>query len=142
MALQQEIINENGTTTLYHRIAKAELNYTEKKAKVFVESYVSEAIRQKEKDSVAAHNLISQYNEELNDLVAEPTEENEARRIELTEYINEHSADNGELKPLNLTETAYELDIPENGFTLEYAYNKLKESAFVGSQDVLEPAAQ
>lgn len=141
MALQQEISNENGTTTLYHRIARAELNYTEKKAKVYVESYVSAAIREKEKENVAAHILISQYNEELNALVAAPTEENEARRIELTEYINEHSADNSDIKPLNISETAYELDIPESGFTLEYAYSQLKTSAFVGSQDILEPAA-
>lgn len=141
MALQQEISNENGTTTLYHRIARAELNYTEKKAKVYVESYVSAAIREKEKENVEAHNLVGQYNEELNRLVANPTAENEARRIELTDYINEHSADNGDLKPLNLTENAYELAIPENGFTLEYAYNQLKTSAFVGSEDILEPAA-
>lgn len=141
MALQQEISNKNGTTTLYHRIARAELNYTEKKAKVYVESYVSAAIREKEKENVEAHNLVSQYNEELNRLVANPTAENEARRIELTDYINEHSTDNGDLKPLNLTESAYELTIPENGFTLEYAYNQLKTSAFVGSEDILEPAA-
>ena len=36
MALQQEIINENGTTTLYHRIAKAELAPTLKNNMIWV----------------------------------------------------------------------------------------------------------
>lgn len=136
MALQQEIINENGTTTLYHRIAKAELDYTEKKARLIVESYVSAAIREKEKKNVEIHDLVSKYNQELNQLIANPTEENEARRIELTDYINEHSEGNSDIKPLNITETVFELDIPEDGFTLKYAYSQLKLSGFVGSQDV------
>ena len=63
MALQQEIINENGTTTLYHRIAKAELDYTEKKARLIIESYVSAAIREKEKKNVEIHDLVSKYNQ-------------------------------------------------------------------------------
>lgn len=134
MALQQPITNEKGATTTYHRIVKANLDFTTKEAVLTIFSYVAESLRQAEKDDLAK---MAEYNEavtRLDKLVANPTEENEQERVELSEQINSLIPAT-EVASLHLNEVEYKLPLDES-FSIQNAYSWLKENVFTDATDV------
>lgn len=134
MALQQSITNEKGATTTYHRIAKANLDFATKEATLTIFSYVTESLRQAEKDDLAK---MTEYNKSvahLDELVADQTEENEQERIELSKQINS-SVSVTEIASLHLDELECKLPLDES-FSIQNAYSWLKENVFADATDV------
>lgn len=134
MALQQSVTNEKGATTTYHRIVKANLDFATREATLTVFSYVAESLRQAEKNDLTR---MIEYNESvarLDELVANPTEENEQERIELSEQINS-LVPTTEVANLHLNEAEYKLPLDES-FSIQGAYSWLKENVFTDATDV------
>lgn len=134
MALQQSITNEKGATTTYHRIVKANLDFATKEATLTIFSYVAESLRQAEKNDLAK---MVEYNKSvahLDELVSDPTEENEQERIKLSEQINSLNPVT-EIASLHLNESEYKLPLDES-FSIQNAYSWLKENVFTDAADV------
>lgn len=134
MALQQSITNEKGATTTYHRIVKAKLDFTIKEATLIVFSYATESLRQAEKEDSSKLVDRDKLVERLDELVSNPTEENEQERIELSDKLNS-SAPTAESASLHLLETEYILPLNDD-FSIKDAYKWLKENVFVEATDV------
>ena len=78
-----------------------------------------------------------EYNESvtrLDELVANPTEENEQERMELSEQINSLIPVT-EIASLHLSEAEYKLPLDES-FSIQNAYSWLKENIFTDATDV------
>lgn len=137
MAIKQQITNVSGVKTEYHRISSAMIDYTLRKAYITVLSYIGSAKRDEEKaqtnDGVERDTLMR----ELDELVANPTEENEARRIELTNEVNAlYERTPEDVAPRNVSEERYEIDLlADTDFSLEFAYNWLKENIYTSPED-------
>lgn len=122
MALQQTITNEKGATTTYHRIVKANLDFNAKTASLIVFSYATESLRQVEKDDLISASAYNDAVKKLDELIANPTEENEQERIRLTKQINSSTPPLGTAS-LHLTETEYSLPLNED-FSIKDAYHR------------------
>lgn len=133
MALKQVITNEKGAKTTYHRIAKVELDINEKIAKIVVYSYAADSLRKCEKEDFMLKQEYEKLTDELNDLVANPTEENEARRVELSEKINKLNPVT-EVTDRHLVEATHEMPI-SNEFSMKEAYFWLKNNVYSDSID-------
>lgn len=134
MALQQTITNEKGATTTYHRIVKANLDFNAKTASLIVFSYATESLRQVEKDDLISASAYNDAVKKLDELIANPTEENEQERIRLTKQINS-STPPLETASLHLTETEYSLPLNED-FSIKDAYKWLKDNIYTDAVDV------
>lgn len=134
MALQQTITNEKGATTTYHRIVKANLDFNAKTASLIVFSYATESLRQVEKDGLISASAYNDAVKKLDELIANPTEENEQERIRLTKQINS-STPPLETASLHLTETEYSLPLNED-FSIKDAYKWLKDNIYTDAVDV------
>lgn len=136
MALSQTQSDERGASTVYHRVAKADLDYTSGEATITIHSYADGALRQAEIDDVNSKYEYETLMNELNTLTQNPTEENEARRIELSEQLNELTPIN-EVRPRHLTEEVHTLSTERDSpFTLTDAYDWLKTNVFESAVDV------
>ncbi len=135
MALQQSITNEKGATTTYHRIVKAKLDFTTKEATLTVFSYATESLRQAEKEDSSKLVDRDKLVERLDELVSNPTEENEQERIELSDKLNS-LAPTAESASLHLLETEYILPLLNGDFSIKDAYKWLKENVFIEAMDV------
>lgn len=137
MALKQQITSVSGASTEYHRISEAAIDYTNRKARITVCSYLEAEKRDEEKTQASSDTERKALLDELNELLANPTDENEARRVELSNQINalpERTPD--DVAPRNLFTERYELDIPANTeFSLEFAYSWLKENVYTAAED-------
>ena len=134
MALQQTITNEKGATTTYHRIVKANLDFNAKTASLIVFSYATESLRQVEKDGLISASAYNDAVKKLDELIANPTEENEQERIRLTKQINSSTPPLGTAS-LHLTETEYSLPLNED-FSIKDAYKWLKDIIYTDAVDV------
>lgn len=134
MALQQTITNEKGATTTYHRIVKADLDFNAKTASLIVFSYATESLRQVEKDGLISASAYNDAVKKLDELIANPTEENEQERIRLTKQINSSTPPLGTAS-LHLTETEYSLPLNED-FSIKDAYKWLKDNIYTDAVDV------
>ncbi len=134
MALQQTITNEKGATTTYHRIVKANLDFNAKTASLIVFSYATESLRQVEKDGLISASAYNDAVKKLDELIANPTEENEQERIRLTKQINSSTPPLGTAS-LHLTETEYSLPLNED-FSIKDAYKWLKDNIYTDAVDV------
>ena len=134
MALQQTITNEKGATTTYHRIVKANLYFNAKTASLIVFSYATESLRQVEKDDLISASAYNDAVKKLDELIANPTEENEQERIRLTKQINSSTPPLGTAS-LHLTETEYSLPLNED-FSIKDAYKWLKDNIYTDAVDV------
>ena len=134
MALRQSITNEKGATTTYHRIVKAKLDFTTKEATLTVFSYATESLRQAEKEDSSKLVDRDKLVERLDELISNPTEENEQERIELSEQINS-LVPTTEVANLHLNEAEYKLPLDES-FSIQDAYSWLKENVFTDATDV------
>lgn len=134
MALQQTITNEKGATTTYHRIVKANLDFNAKTASLIVFSYATESLRQVEKDDLISASAYNDAVKKLDELIANPTEENEQERIRLTKQINSSTPPLGTAS-LHLTETEYSLPLNED-FSIKDAYKWLKDNIYTDAVDV------
>lgn len=134
MALQQTITNEKGATTTYHRIVKADLDFNAKTASLIVFSYATESLRQVEKDDLISASAYNDAVKKLDELIANPTEENEQERIRLTKQINSSTPPLGTAS-LHLTETEYSLPLNED-FSIKDAYKWLKDNIYTDAVDV------
>lgn len=137
MAIKQEITSVSGVKTEYHRISSATIDYTNRKAYIVVQSYLEAEKRNEEKAQVNDTAERDALMKELDELVANPTDENEARRIELSEQINalpQRTPD--DVAPRNIFELQYEIDLPDDmEFSLEFAYGWLKDNVYKESED-------
>lgn len=137
MAIKQQVTSVSGATTEYHRISHLMADFTERKAEVVVASYLNETKRDEEKSKSVEQDNKAVLMEELDELVTNATEENEARRIELTNQINslpEYTPD--DVAPRNISVERHEITWPAGtDFNLEYVYNWLKENVYTSSQD-------
>lgn len=135
MALLQKLSDARGVSTVYHRIAKADADFTDKEVTLVVYSYVAESLRSSEKREAEDKAVYEQLTEELNNLIQDPTEENEARRIELSEQLNNLNPVN-EITERHVGEATYTMPVEDN-FTLPDAYAWLKVNIFTDAKDVL-----
>lgn len=137
MAIKQAITSVSGATTEYHRISQAMLDYNQRKAYITVLSYLGAAKRNEEKENAQPSLQRDIIMKELDELVANPTEENEARRIELSEQVNALPLQTpDDVAPRNIFEKHYEIDLPtDTDFNLEFAYGWLKENIYTSSED-------
>ncbi len=134
MALQQTTTNEKGAITVYHRIVKADLDFNKKEASLIVYSYAAESLRHLEKQDLANKNKYEQIVAKLDELISNPTEDNEQERIDLSNELNSLMPIM-EVEQKHLTETGYQLPLDEN-FSISDAYNWLKGNIFTDSIDV------
>jgi predicted transcriptional regulator len=134
MALSQTITNEQGAKTTYHRVAKAELDFNKKSAEITIYSYATQALRKAEKEEAETQAQRDELMNELNELVADPTDENEDRRKELTEQINKIPVVN-EPTPRHLVETTHTIELTSDDFTLKDVYVWLKDSIYTDAKD-------
>lgn len=134
MALQQSKTNEKGATTTYHRIVRATLDFSEKKATLLVFSYATGSLRQAEKDDLASLKTYNELVERLDELVSKPTEENKQERRDISEQLKS-LAPVAEITPLHLLEAEYILPLNDD-FSIKDAYGWLKENVFVDATDV------
>lgn len=137
MALQQQITTVSGAVTEYYRISEAMINYTNRKAYITVLSYLDTDKREEEKTQASKDAHKEELMTELDKLVANPTDENEARRIELSNEINALPQQTPEdVEPRNMFSTSYEIDVPaDTDFNLAFAYAWLKENIFTEAVD-------
>lgn len=137
MALKQQITGVTGVTAEYHRISSAMIDYTQRKAYITVVSYLDTTKRDEEKTNAEPGAQRDILMKELNELVANPTDENEARRIELSEQVNALPGQTPEdVAPRNITEDHYDIELPQGtDFTLEFAYGWLKENVYKEAED-------
>lgn len=135
MALKQEIINEKGAKTTYHRVSNLSCDCDRKVMKVVVKSYTSQDFRKSEKEFADAQEKRDALLRELDDLVSNPTADNEPRRIELSEQINSMGGSE-EIKLLHLLETTYEIEFStEQQLSLAEVYAWLKENVYQNAKD-------
>lgn len=128
MALEAKRKLTNGTVVTHHRIVKTEVDFDAGKIIATVASYVDDDIRGLEKNSATEIEQLAELRQELDTLVAEPTEENEADRQKLSDKINELVKD-GEPVPqnLNIVTTTYELKLTgKENYTRTQVYAFLK----------------
>lgn len=137
MAIKQKITNITGVTTEYHRIGSAAVDYTMRQASIVVLSYLGASKRNEEKAQASKNNNRIILQSELNELVQNPTKDNEARRIELPSQINDLPLQTPEdVEPRNILRSKYELYLPiDTDFTLEFAYGWLKDNVFLEGED-------
>lgn len=137
MAIKQEITSISGATAEYHRISEAHIDYTKRKANITVLSYLDSDKRDEEKTQASQDSERETIMKELDELVANPTEENKERRIELSNQINALQYQNPEeLAPRNIFAEQYQIDLPaDTDFTLEFAYGWLKENIYQEAED-------
>jgi hypothetical protein len=135
MALSQKTTNERGAATIYHRIGRAELDFNTKKAKITILSYATPDLRHQEQEESQRKSTYDTTMDELNELVANPTPENETRRQELSDQLNSMGYI-GELQPRHLVESEHEIDLTSDDFTLKDIYDWLKASVYTDSKDV------
>jgi hypothetical protein len=136
MALQETITDERGAKTTYHRIARAVLDFDEKKAIVLVRSYASEKVRETEKGNSATKAKYHTLMAELDALVAEPTNDNKKRRIELTNEVNALPAISN-VEDYHLAESTHAVEIDPNKFTLKDIYAELKNTAYANAKNIV-----
>ena len=134
MALKQSVTNEKGASTIYHRIAKADLDFNTRKAELVVYSYATASLREAEKAEFEDKIKLDELTDRLNELVANPTEENEQERIELSEQINALPPIT-EVTERHLVESTYKMSIHEE-ISMEEIYIWLKNEVFTDSTDV------
>lgn len=137
MAIKQEIVALSGATAEYHRISEVHVDYTKREATISVLSYLGESKRDEEKQQTLKSAERQALMDELDKLVVEPTEDNEARRIELSEQINAMSSPTPEsVEPRNMFMATYTIKLPNDAdFTLAFAYGWLKEHIYVDGED-------
>lgn len=137
MALKQNITSVSGATTEYHRISGAVIDFTARKANITVLSYVDAGKREEEKNQTSKDNDRQAIMDELNTLVANPTEDNEARRNELSEELNALEIPTPEdVAPRSLLESNYTIEMATGSdFTLELAYSWLKANIYTDAED-------
>ena len=139
MALKQEITSVTGATTTYHRISDAIIYYTQRKAHIIVQSYIDEAKRDEEKKNAQPDKQRAELMAELQPLVEKPTDDNEDKRNELSQKLNKMELQSPkDLTPRNISDEHYDIDLPDGvDFTLEYAYQWLKENVYTEAEDLL-----
>lgn len=137
MAIKQAITSITGSTTEYHRISEVTIDYQTRKVAMKVLSYLDSTKRDEEKGSASQNFQRDTIMKELEALVINPTPENEARRIELSNQINAMPLQTVEdAAPRNISSDIHEFDLPQDtDFTLEYAYNWLKQNIYTSSED-------
>lgn len=138
MALQKQITTISGAVTEYYRISEAMINYTHHKAYITVLAYLDSGKRNEEKAQATRTADRATLMAELDQMVANPTDENEARRIELSNQINALPEQTpSDVEPRNMFASQYEIDIPaDTDFSLAFAYGWLKENIYVDATDV------
>ena len=134
MALSQTITNEKGAKTTYHRVAKAELDFNKQEAEITIYSYATQTLRKAEKDEAATKVKRDTIMAELDALVANPTDDNKDRRIELSNQVNELPVVN-EVTERHLVETKHKIQLTSDNFTLKDVYIWLKNSVYIGAID-------
>ncbi len=136
MALKQNITNTSGATTEYHRISGAVGDLTAGRAYIIVLSYLNSSKRDEEKTQAANDIKRMELKSELEKLNSNPTSDNKSKRDELEKQLEALNADHNDGKPRNMLKSTYEFSLPENGnFSLELAYNWLKENVYTNSED-------
>lgn len=131
MALGKAITSPNGVVTNYHRVVGAKFKFEREQFTVAlrVASYVSDTVRQAEIDAHEYNVLLNATQQQLDELVANASEENEQQRQELSEALNNlHENPVAYVEQYHAVEREYDnLHVLEEELTLEGVYNKLKQ---------------
>lgn len=142
MAIKQEITSVSGVKTEYHRISEAYLNYTQRRATIIVLSYLEAEKRDEEKAQASIDEELKTKNAELEELVKaydKPTDTPELydRRVKLSNEVTAlQNRTPEDVAPRNIFNEQYTLDLPTDAeFTLEFAYNWLKNNIYKNSED-------
>lgn len=140
MALKQEINNIAGVPTEYHRVSNVEINYDTKNAIITVSSYINIDKRDEEKEYHTALEKFSQLSTELGEIFSkkELTDEDQTRidQIDKESEVVTNTINNLS-EPRYASQKNYTFSIePEDDFSLEVAYNWLKNNIFQDSEDV------
>lgn len=136
MALKQNITNTSGAITEYHRISNAVGDLTAGRAYIVVLSYLNSSKRDEEKTQTAKDIQRMELRSGLEKLNSNLTPDNEAKRDELEKQLEALNSDQNDGRPRSMFKSTYEFSLPENGnFSLELAYNWLKENVYTNSED-------
>lgn len=135
MALKQKITNKSGAITEYHRISSATGDLTSRRAYITVLSYLNSGKRDEEKLQAAKSIEQTEMRNELDNLNLNPTQDNESERTELEDQLSALATEiDG--NPRNILQAHYEFSLPKDStFSLELAYNWLKENIYTDSED-------
>ena len=136
MALVIKKTLANGTAVDYHRISKILIDFNTGKINVIVSSYIKDKIRDTEKIKTEQVSNLAKLRAELDELVRDPTKENEAKRQELSDKVND-IADGSEPHSEDLSITVQEFSMNvSDGYTQKDIYTYLKSLPdFAGAKD-------
>ena len=134
MAIEKEIISDNGEVRRYFKINKVSLDYENNSFNVECSSYIDKSYRDKEKVILAKHKKLKKEFEELSNK-PDKTEDELGRLYELNIAEIENRIVN--LKPLRLKVENFSIEMTEELRQLFYEALKQKE-IFAGAQDILE----
>lgn len=135
MAIEKEIVQDNGERKKYFRITKVVLDYENKKYDVECASYVDESYRNQEKEREANYEKDKKEYYEL-EKIEEKTEEEIARLSELN--ISEIENKKMTWKPLYLKLDNFEIELTDE--LRDTFYTLLKNSKiFKNAKDIFEP---
>lgn len=120
MAIEKKLSLENGIETNYHRIIGVEVYVLEKKIKINLAHYFSEEKRNEEKEQEQNFTDLESVRRELDELVLSPTKENESRRQELSEILN-NAPQTGQKKNMIVYTSVEEMDFKPEMLDIFYS---------------------
>ena len=134
MAIEKEIISDNGEVRKYFKINKVFLDYENNSFSVECSSYINKGYRDKEKEIIEKHKQLKEEFEELSNKT-DKTQDDLGRLYELN--IAEIENKIMSLKPLRLKVENFSIEMTEELRQLFYEALKQKD-IFTGAQDILE----
>lgn len=138
MAIEKEIVSQNGEKRKYFRISKANLDYENNIYNIECISYTDKSYRDKEKESLKEYEELKKEYYELS-AKEEKTESDLARLGELNISKLENARLN--LEPLFLKRETFSIDLTEE--LRDLFYNLLKQNEkFIGAADVFDSINQ
>lgn len=138
MAIEKEIVSQNGEKRKYFRISKANLDYENNIYNIECISYTDKSYRDKEKESLKEYEELKKEYYELS-AKEEKTESDLARLGELN--ISELENARLNLEPLFLKRETFSIDLTEE--LRDLFYNLLKQNEkFIGAADVFDSINQ
>lgn len=140
MALSKTFTNKKGISVSYLKVVSVTVDFIFNKVIVGIRAYVSDDIRNAEKEFEKAEEIRTNMYKELDELMLmERTEEINEKIIELSNSINELTVqDEIDMKDLYLEVITEKLEyVPDIDLTLSGVYNELKKlEKYKNSEDV------
>lgn len=136
MALLLERTSDNGVATSYHRIGAFTPDFDRKTVEVTVRSYTSESYRATERAQFDTEAQIENLRAQIENLLLEPTDENEQERIDLSNQLNQLTEAQTVKNDYFVVEQKIKLAVPAGTeYTREALYKLLKQEKFAGATD-------